>query len=398
MGNLQEYGSLLEYYQRHTFNPVPIAVEDHQAWNTHYGKRRNLYERHLGIPFSLINGRSVIEFGPNSGENALVLALAGARLTLVEPNAQVLPRLHALFERFGLLGSIEALEVQQIEEFQPAQPYDLVIAEGFLCTLSSRDTLLRKLADLLKPNALGVISYNCRFGGLVELIKCHILRRVCRLRGHALDGEESCALATTLFGEDFAKLNASRPLKAWWMDNLVNPFYSGAYLWSLPEILPLLENAGCRFLSSSPKWSLTDHFQWYKNAPDTSAIHQDVLMDWHKAFPYLLTGRRPRLLEPAPAVAETISDIAALVTTMSEEAKDEFYLCSHSPSRYPGSLDQSLCESGDPRLQELNVDLQNVFDALASNDVDALVSTYRGALQLRSTWGTPYQYLSFIKT
>ena len=78
--------SLLEYYRKNVFNPVPISVEDHKIWNAHVAKRRNLYERHLGIPLPLLRDRSVIEFGCNSGENSLVLAMHGANLTLVEPN------------------------------------------------------------------------------------------------------------------------------------------------------------------------------------------------------------------------------------------------------------------------------------------------------------------------
>lgn len=64
--------SLLEYYRKNTFNPVPISVEDHEIWNDHVAKRRNLYERHLGIPLALLRDLAVIEFGCNSGENSLV--------------------------------------------------------------------------------------------------------------------------------------------------------------------------------------------------------------------------------------------------------------------------------------------------------------------------------------
>ncbi len=101
--------SQLAYYQQNRFNPVPIALEDQSAWELHLAKRRNLYERHLGIPLSLLSGRSVLGFGCNSGENALVLASVGANLTLVEPNGQVLPRLKALFKKFALDKRIVAL-------------------------------------------------------------------------------------------------------------------------------------------------------------------------------------------------------------------------------------------------------------------------------------------------
>ena len=94
--------SLVNYYQENQFNPVHIPVEEKQEWETHIAKRSNLYEHHLKIPFSMLRGHSVIEFGCNSGENALVLGSIGAQLTLVEPNQQVTPRLEELFKKFKL--------------------------------------------------------------------------------------------------------------------------------------------------------------------------------------------------------------------------------------------------------------------------------------------------------
>src|SRR5438309_10406560 len=109
--------SVLAYYQNHKFNPVLIRVEDPGVWDNHFAKRRNLYERHLGLPLSLLRGARVLEFGPNSGENALVPALFGSRLTLVEPNDQVLPRLHQLFDKFGLGGQIDAVHCETMDGF-----------------------------------------------------------------------------------------------------------------------------------------------------------------------------------------------------------------------------------------------------------------------------------------
>src|SRR5260370_18990505 len=99
--NVPPDSSLLSYYQDHNFNPVLIALETAEQWALLFAKRVNLYQRHLSIPLSLLRNRSVIEFGSNSGENALVLAAHGAKLTLVEPNFEVLPRLKTLFSQFN---------------------------------------------------------------------------------------------------------------------------------------------------------------------------------------------------------------------------------------------------------------------------------------------------------
>ena len=126
--------SLLSYYQDNQIDPVPIPLKDNVAWQTHVSKRRNLYERHLGIPLSFLSGRSVLEFGCNSGENALVLAAAGANLTLMEPHIPAVERLQNLFSSFGLSERITELGHSSIEEFSSESKYDLVIAEGFVNT------------------------------------------------------------------------------------------------------------------------------------------------------------------------------------------------------------------------------------------------------------------------
>src|SRR6266700_807032 len=130
--------SVLAYYRENRFNPVLIPVEQEAVWVSHHMKRRNLYERHLRLPPSLLRDRRGLEFGPNSGENALVLALHGARLTLVEPNEQVIPRLYELFDRFGVRDQIESVRCSGISDFESREQFDLVIAEGFLYTLTDR--------------------------------------------------------------------------------------------------------------------------------------------------------------------------------------------------------------------------------------------------------------------
>jgi predicted O-methyltransferase YrrM len=94
--------SLQDYYQRNKINPGEIALDTEERWRAHVAKRTNLFENHLHIPLRFLLNKSVLEFGCASGENALVLADAGAHLTLIEPNEAMHPRLLGLFERFNV--------------------------------------------------------------------------------------------------------------------------------------------------------------------------------------------------------------------------------------------------------------------------------------------------------
>ena len=388
--------SLLAYYQQNRFNPVPIALEDQAAWDSHFAKRLNLYQRHLGIPLSLLRDRSILELGCNTGENALVLASVGANLTLVEPNKRALPPLKALFKKFGLEERIVALLQEDADSFKSNTQYDVVLAEGFVYTLANRDEMVQKIGSLLAPGGLAVISFNDRYGGLLEMTRRMLLWRACQLA--AIDdvhSEASLQLARQLYGQDFARLNASRPFEAWWKDTLVNPLFVSAYLWSYPELLSLVERAGCEFYSSSPGWTSAEHFAWYKDVLNTRSRHQRLLEDWTKAFPFFLTGLRQssRKFEPAPPkVVDSVSELVAQISEYTTIPS-----CSVDSVLYPSLLDKYFNKSKDSRLLQFNSEMRTLYEAARSCQLEDLISAYHGTEYVRNLWGAPYHYTCLTK-
>src|SRR5580658_537724 len=389
--------SLVSYYQDLEFNPVLIRVEDSAVWEAHFANRRNLYERHLGIPLAYLRGASVVEFGPNSGENALLPALFGARLTLVEPNTQVLPRLRELFVRFGVDAQIERIHSAGIEEFDDTRRFELVIAEGFLYTLPFRDAMLRKVASLVRPGCFGVISYNDRCGGLLEYLRRVYLFRACELSGVADTQSDACLqLARDLFASDFARLGLTRSFDAWWRDTLVNPFCRSEHTWSLPELLALLADVGCEFHSSSPAWFTGDRHRWYKRTAATGERTAAVLAGWKGCLAYFLTGLNPEGRPTPPPGEQVISDVHALVQQLSDFRVD--------PKRaaldvvYPASLEHYFDASDDARVRDLNREWLRLFATLGTDSLAALQHAYASAEATRGLWGTAYHYLCFQRS
>jgi len=388
--------SLLSYYQDNNFNPVPIVLDTTLDWQDHSAKRRNLYERHLRIPLALLQGRSVLEFGPNSGENALVLASMGANLTLVEPNEQIQPQIRSLFNKFGFEDYLVALPQTGIEQFESETRYDLVVAEGFLYTLPNRDELIQKIGNLLTPGGLAVISFNDRYGIWIELTRRMLLWRACQLaKIDDIHSEGSLKLAKQLYGEDYAKLNASRPFDAWWKDTLVNPLLTSPYLWSYLELIPLIEKIDCGFYSSSPKWSSIEHFGWYKNVLGRKDRHQRLLDNWAGVFPRILTGLRIPDGAIGPATSETIDSVADLITQISEytttlDASIELV-------SYPPLLDEYLSQGKDPNLSRFNSEMKQLYAAAKSSQPDDLIAAYQRSESVRNLWGAPYHYICFSK-
>ncbi|NQS90738.1 methyltransferase domain-containing protein [Patescibacteria group bacterium] len=317
-----------------------------------------------------MRGRSVLEFGCNSGENALVLAHYGANLTLVEPNMQVIPRLKYLFKRFNLEKNIVELCNDKISDFESRHLYDLVLAEGFLFTLSNRDEMLKKICGLLKPEGFGIISFNDKYGNLLELTRYIILWKACALAKIGIN--DSLDVARQLYEKDFARINTSRSFEEWWKDGPLNP--SWTYSWSYEEILSLLNNA--RFYSSSPKWTSLEHFRWYKDVSNGN-----LLEEWKNYLPFFLTGCAIQK-KASPEVTKAVSDFTTGLTK-------------NMIIDIPLVLDKYLKACG---LRDFASEIKAIVKAMKTADTpDKLIATYHKAKHVRTLWGAPYSYLCFCK-
>jgi SAM-dependent methyltransferase len=387
--------SLLEYYTTRQINPVPIALDTQDKWSVHVAKRRKLYERHLGIPLSLMRGQRVLEVGCNSGENAMVLADAGARLTLVEPNASVHSRLRANFAAYDLSDSIESLFAATLESFSaPSGDFSVVIAEGFLSLLARRDAMLKRLFRLAAPGGIVVTSYSDSYGMVVEAIKRAVLKRACEVASVSdWEDQASYVLARTLFFEEFSRIPASRPFEAWWKDTLVSPFMTSPYFWTLTDVLPMAEQAGFGVLGTSPRWDTAGRYSWYKSIDSLADRHREVVQSWRQSLPFFLSGNAAAADTTAPASDEVLAAILKLVGELSDYTTGTVQAAAVT---VPDALLGYIAGSADERFRALGRDLAQVPALLASEDVEQVASRYRELDVLRTTWGMPYHYLSFI--
>jgi SAM-dependent methyltransferase len=386
--------SMLAYYRSTLLNAGEIPLVDAAAWQSHLRKRVNLYENHLGIPLGLLRGRSVLEFGCSSGENALVLAACGAKLTLIEPNTIVIPRMKQLFRQFGLESQIVRLCHDQIQECAIDELFDLVLAEGFLFTLANRDEMLGKLCGWVRPGGIGVVSFNDRIGMFLECTKRLALRRACQLAGiDDVGGEASLGLAQDLFGNAFGKLNASRSLRTWWKDNLVSPFITMPYLWSFPELLPLIEQAGCEFYASSPGFSSVDDFSWYKNVPTVVNRHLRLLEHVRNSFVYFLMGAPQRYAVPAAQeVMDSVLSLQQAITVLTTCPTPRI-----DTIHFPAPLREYLAAHPDPEVKAFGTDLGRFFESMRLDSLPALLRACAEIPSMQTLWGASYFYVAFKK-
>ena len=109
---------LFQYYERQDILPTFGNFKSPAELDAYAAQRRALFSDKLLLPPRLFREADVLEFGPDSGENAMVFAGWGARLTLAEPNNHAHAKIRAYFDDFGLADSLKELVSADVEGFQ----------------------------------------------------------------------------------------------------------------------------------------------------------------------------------------------------------------------------------------------------------------------------------------
>ena len=291
MSNLKLY----KYYFDNEIDPVPINLNNRKNYLDHKRKRMNLLVNHLKIkPKDFLN-KNIIEFGCNTGENALIISKLGGKLTLVEPNELAVSKIVKNFKKYNELKRLKKIVQKDIESFHTQKRFDFVFAEGFLNTLKNRNKQLKKLFDLCAVNGSLIINYDDKIGGFIELLKSLILIKIIQLKKISYEDKKTFQIAKKLYLNSFKKLNTSRSFKAWFQDQLINPF--AAETWSLREILNEAEKKNFVCFSTSPLLKNENFYQWYKDYNKTLKSNNVFLNAIDQNLEYLITGKYKNLYD-----------------------------------------------------------------------------------------------------
>jgi hypothetical protein len=245
----------IEFYR--AVSETAVHFDDVAA---HLVSRDALYNRHLRIPRGFWAGKTVLEFGPNGGENALYVAQLGARLTLVEPMAEA----HEVIRRnFSVRGLEEPKIIQgDIAEFRGAcGHFDVCIAEGFLPVLDDRLQIIERTISAVTPEML-IVSFSSRIGSIFEILRRSLARHIVFLFSGCADGgkisenlvdyEKAVDFLVEFFSKDFQRISSTRNMRNWVLDGLLNPIFSEKTHDDLRDWLSLLESSGYSVNESSP--------------------------------------------------------------------------------------------------------------------------------------------------
>lgn len=248
--------SHLEFYTQHDISPVQYDLSNLAA---HFQRREALY-RTLGILPLTIRGANVLEVATGTGQNSLYISsLRPASLTLVEPNPAGIRNIRASYETFSAPHVKPTIIEAKLEDYDPGKTFDIVICENWLGASPHERKLLGKLAGLVAPRGILVLTCVSPIGLLPNVIRRALALRVAeRLRGF----EERTGIIAEAFGSHLATLeHMTRSVIDWVHDNMLNPAYFDLCL-TVPMVLADL---GAQFQAVGVSPDFRRDWRWFKS-------------------------------------------------------------------------------------------------------------------------------------
>lgn len=252
----------LEYYKQNKISPVSQDISD---LSLHIRRRNRLYAL-LGINADSFKGAKILEVGAGSGYNTLVFLLAGAKVDIVEPNPTGRKEMKKLFGAYNIDSKQYRIYECVIEEFKNPHQYDFVIAEGFLPAFDEahRAIIMDNLYRCAKNGGYIVITTICEFSYFFEYLRIILgLTLVLNIKDFNAKSE---LLAEAFLPHLNALKFASRPIRDWVMDSILNPI-NDTFSFSISDgIIQMQRSAGrgnIEVINTSP--NLICNLSWYKN-------------------------------------------------------------------------------------------------------------------------------------
>jgi len=245
----------LEYYKAHGIAPVLYQTQDLGA---HLERRDSLY-RSLGLPPVAFKGARVLEVASGTGQNSLYVAHCRPQsLDLVEPNPAGLAAIARSYEAFPLRHTVPTVHATRLEEFAPETTFDIVLCENWLGADSHEIGLLRKIARLVAPGGILVLTI-VPLGGFFP----NIMRKLLALRivPPGLDFETQTQFLVDAFGPHLSTMaDMTRSHRDWVQDCLINPPYLNVAL-PLDTVLDALDGE-MEALATFPRF--VNDWRWFK--------------------------------------------------------------------------------------------------------------------------------------
>jgi hypothetical protein len=375
----------VDYYNANNVIPVGQDLTDLDS----FVFRRNYLYTRLGVPLHQFKRRSVLEFGPGGGFNAVATSIHQPELYVFVDAVQA--SLSGLAEK-NRTNQFRAKHIEIIEsdifDYRDERRFDYVICEGVIPCQIEPEKMLRQVSGFVNEGGILITTTMSAASILSEI--CRRLLRV-EISKQAQDFESRVRFAARIFDSHLKVLGAStRSPDHWVIDNIFHDWHNAKYLFDLLESAEVLRGE-LDFYQSSPCF-LTDD-RWYKQVVRGSPRSSDLLAQQY------------------PAMAASLIDYRLPLTTVMKIAGDLGFV--EELSRLACRVHEHIIESNSYDeleeffriILELRRSLPAEFGPTAPA-IDDFVKSLREFIddpgkvafhQFKNWWGRGQQYASFIR-
>jgi hypothetical protein len=387
---------LFQYYERQDVLPTFGNFKSPAQLEAYAAQRRELFADKLMLPPRLFHGAEVLEFGPDSGENAMVFAGWGARMTLAEPNRLAHAKIEAYFARFGLADRLRELALADVEGFRSERRFDVIDAEGFIYTIQPSETWLRIFHQLLHPDGCAVVSYYERYGAFFELAL-----KAIHAAGKALTGRSQLETAKLLFEVKWNSIPHTRAFESWLMDVLENPFVRYRTFIEAGELCRAADTRGFDVYAAWPLYRDALDIYWHKKVYSRGEMLRRTTQHLRRSRLSFLGGRKLYLVGEDAAVDAICLSIERLVRDVDRLIDDPFgdnlvQVISGLASLRDTLKTTEIFADGSADIESLTATLDSffrIFSAIGQRDASGLPALTQSDSAFINTWGQPAHFL-----
>jgi hypothetical protein len=389
------------YYRQKGILPTHARFASNEDLDKYQAFRENLFCNKLHIPLQMFKGVKLIEFGPDSGENALIFAKWGASLTLVEPNPNAWPKISGYFEKFDLKDKLNSLVKTDLEGFQTTEKFQFIDAEAGIFTIKPGSVWIELFDKILEENGLFVISYMEIYGSLLELFL-----KLIYVRARGVLGGGSNNIAWRLFQAKWDSIAHTRSFDQWVTDVLDNPFIRLNYFLSAGALCLQLLKSGFYLYSSWPNYIDTMDVYWHKkefSPEDKLANNLAFISRSNLSFTF---GKKLFFASESLQDVEAINSLLWEIVSLVDKSIDVFdrssiekcndllgrvkYFILNKP------IIVNSCRDKQEALQ-LTESVSRILKLLIAGDIDSLISFCNSDYVFIKSWGLPTHFAVFKK-
>jgi hypothetical protein len=386
---------LFQYYERQDVLPTFGNLKSPAQFEAYATQRRELFSNKLMLPPRLFGGAEVLEFGPDSGENAMVFAGWGAMMTLAEPNRQAHSKINAYFAHLGLSDRLREVTSSDVEGFRSERRFDVIDAEGFIYTIQPSAKWLDIFHRVLNPDGYAIVSYYERYGGFLELAL-----KAIHAAGKMLSGRPPLETAKLLFEAKWNTIPHTRAFESWLMDVLENPFVRHRYFIDAAELCQDADRLSFDIHAAWPSYRDTLDVYWHKKIlPGDEKLLRTLRHLRRSRLSFLagaklyLTGRTEIVDSVSSSLERLIRDVDGLIDAPLGDGLADVVVGLASLRKAVDATELLADDKADVEMFGATLDsLFRIFSAIGRRDVAAVATLTRSDAAFIHAWGLPAHF------